>query len=172
MGGFVGVNKTEITNSHATTSIETKGAKSDTATDSSIGGFVAFNKGTITFSYATYDIDTQILTSIGGFVGRNEKSATVMKCIADGDITYTGEPLGVASFIGVKDDGSTLFKNYYSAESKILQGETDVTAADSQATSQDRATMQNYAFLVDTLGWNTEVWEIVDGQYPTLVANK
>ena len=171
-GGFVGVNKTEITNSHATTSIETKGAKSDTATDSSIGGFVAFNQGTITFSYATYDIDTQILTSIGGFAGRNEKSATIMKCIADGDITYTGEPLGVASFIGVKDDGSTLFKNYYSAESKILQGETDVTAADSQATSQDRATMQNYAFLVDTLGWNIEVWEIVDGQYPTLVANK
>ena len=171
-GGFVAVNKMEITSCHSTTSIETKGARSDTVTDISIGGFVAFNQGTITFSYTTYEIDTHVLTTVGGFVGRNEKSATIMKCIADGNIIYTGEPLGVGSFIGVKDDGSTLFKNYYSAESTILQGETDVTAADSQATAQDRATMQTSAFLIDTLGYNTEVWEIVDGEYPTLIESK
>ena len=171
-GGFVSVNKNQITNCHANASIETIDARTDTPKNNSIGGFVALNQGTITFCYATYDIDTQTLGTIGGFVGRNEKSATIMKCIADGNITYTGEPLGVGSFIGVKDDGSTLFKNHYNAESKILQGETDVTAADSNATATDLATLQSYAFLVDTLGYNTEVWEIVDGEYPTLIENK
>ncbi len=168
-GGFVGVNKNQINNCYADATIETIDARADTPKNNSIGGFVAFNQGTITFCYVTYNIDTQILGTVGGFVGRNEKSATVMKCIADGNITYTGEPLGVASFIGMKDDGSTLFKNYHSSESTILQDETDVTAEDSNATSQDCATMQTIAFLVDTLGYNTEVWEIVDGQYPTLI---
>ena len=171
-GGFVSVNKNQITNCHANAAIETIDARTDTPKNNSIGGFVALNQGTITFCYATYDIDTQTLGTIGGFVGRNEKSATIMKCIADGNITYTGEPLGVGSFIGVKDDGSTLFKNHYNAENKILQGETDVTAADSNATATDLATLQSYAFLVDTLGFNTEVWEIVDGEYPTLIENK
>ena len=171
-GGFVSVNKNQITNCYADATIETIDTRTDTPKNNSAGGFVAFNQGTITFCYATYDIDTQTLGTIGGFVGRNEKSATIMKCIADGDITYTGEPLGVASFIGAKDDGSTLFKNYYSAESTILQGETDVTAEDPNATAADLATIQTIAFLVDTLGYNTEVWEIVDGEYPTLIENK
>ena len=171
-GGFVSVNKNQITNCHANATIETVDARTDTPKNNPIGGFVALNQGTITFCYATYDIDTQTLGTIGGFVGRNEKSATIMKCIADGDITYTGEPLGVASFIGAKDDGSTLFKNYYSTESTILQGETDVTAEDPNATAADLATIQTIAFLVDTLGYNTEVWEVVDGQYPTLIAGE
>lgn len=167
-GGFVSVNKNQITNCHANATIETIDTRTNTPKNNSIGGFVALNQGTITFCYATYDIDTQTLGTIGGFVGRNEKSATIMKCIADGNITYTGEPLGVGSFIGVKDDGSTLFKNHYNAENKILQGEEDVTVADSNATATDLTTLQSYAFLVDTLGYNPEVWEVVDGQYPTL----
>jgi len=171
-GGFVSVNKNQITNCHANVTIETVDARTDTPKNNSIGGFVALNQGTITFCYATYDIDTQTLGTIGGFVGRNEKSATIMKCIADGDITYTGEPLGVASFIGAKDDGSTLFKNYYSTESTIMQGETDVTVEDPNATGADLLTLLSKEFLIDTLGYNTEVWEVVDGQYPTLIAGE
>ena len=53
-----------------------------------------------------------------------------------------------------------------------MQGETDVTVADDNAVAASLATLQTYAFLVDTLGYNTEVWEVVDGQYPTLAANK
>ncbi len=170
--GFAGVNKNQINNCYADATINTIDARTDTPKNNSIGGFVALNQGTITFCYVTFDIDTQTLGTIGGFAGRNEKSATIMKCIADGDITYTGEPLGVASFIGVKDDGSTLFKNYYTAESTIMQDEADVTVEDPNATSQDRATLQTRTFLVDTLGYNTEVWEIVDGQYPTLVESE
>ncbi len=171
-GGFVGVNKNQINNCYVDATIETIDARTDTPKNNSIGGFVALNQGTITFCYVTFDIDTQTLGTIGGFAGRNEKSATIMKCIADGDITYTGEPLGVASFIGVKDDGSTLFKNYYTAESTIMQDEADVTVEDPNATATELATIQTIAFLVDTLGYNTEVWEIVDGQYPTLVESE
>ena len=81
-------------------------------------------------------------------------------------------PLGVGCFAGKVNVGETLFKNYYNTESKIMQGEADVTVDDENATKVYLTTLQSREFLVDTLGWNTEVWEVVDGQYPTLAANK
>ena len=171
-GGFVGVNQQQVTNCHANATIETADARSTTPTDSAIGGFVAFNKSTIASCYTVYEINTKILGGIGGFVGNNASSATVTKCIAEGDITYAGEPAGVGLFVGTADDGGTLFKNYYNSENKILQDETDVSTEDSNATAVDSQTLMSAAFFTDTINWNAEVWEIVDGQYPTLKAGE
>ena len=171
-GGFVGVNQQQVTNCHANATIETATARSTTPADNVVGGFVALNKSTIASCYTVYEINTQILGGIGGFVGNNASSATVTKCIADGNITYTGEPVGVGSFVGALDNGGTLFKNYYNSEKKILQDETDVSTEDSNATAVDSQTLMSAAFFTDTIGWNVDVWEIVDGQYPTLKAGE
>ena len=113
-----------------------------------------------------------------GFVSSTTvRGGSFNKCFATSNITYreahySEQPIGVGCFVGLADNDGALSKNYYTTESKIMQGETDVTVADTNATAADLATLQSSALLVDELGWNPDVWEIVDGQYPTLIESK
>ena len=169
IGGFAADNNNQIKNCHTDVEIN---ISTNNSKDDAIGGFVFRNKGTITSCYTTSIITSAAKCPIGGFVGFNLSGGVISKSFASCDITYTGAPSAVGLFVGVADDGGTLSKNYYSAESKIMQGETDVTVDDENATKVYLTTLQSRALLVDTLGWNTEVWEIVDGQYPTLKAGE
>ncbi len=171
IGGFVGVNENQITDCYTNVTLKTASTRTGTQSDNKVGGFVATNKGTITTSYTCSNIESLAsVGSFGGFVGSNESGAIVKNCVATGNVTYAAQTEGVGLFVGVVRDGSgPLFKNYYSAESKIMQGETDVTVDDENATAANLITLQSYAFFVDTLGWNTEVWNIVEGEYPTLI---
>ena len=179
-GGFVAINlgSAEIKDCFSRVDITTGQNDINSRDQSAVGGFVGANKGgIIVSSYSTSTIDTCTGGSVGGFVGQNKAGGSINKCFAMSNIIYreahySEQPVGVGCFVGLADSDSALAKNYYSAESKIMQGETDVTAEDPNATAADPATLQSYAFLVDTLGWKPEVWEIIDGQYPTLVAVK
>ena len=169
IGGFAADNNNQIKNCH--TDVEINVSTNDSQ-DDAIGGFVFRNKGTIASCYTTSTITSAANCPIGGFVGKNQSGGIISKSFASCDITYTGAPSAVCLFVGVADDGGTLFKNYYNAESKILQGETDVTVEDSNATATDLAALQSKAFLIDTLGWNAEIWEVIDGKHPVLIAIK
>jgi len=174
LGGFVDQNHGEIKDCLTQATIETLQCSSFLYAQSTsrVGGFVSENGGTIASCYAICDIETVNQGYVGSFAGSNESGGVISKCFASGNIVYTDTPFDVGCFVGTTNEGGTLFKNYYNSESKILQGETDVTVEDSNATATDLATLQSKAFLVDTLGWNTEVWEIVDGQYPTLAKDE
>ncbi|MBQ7391938.1 MAG: InlB B-repeat-containing protein [Clostridia bacterium] len=167
-GGFVQHNTNEIKNCYADVTIQA--LTSDEL--QSIGGFVGINEGTISSCYTTTEIESATKNGVGGFVGHNKSGGVISKCFVACDITYTGAPSAVGLFAGVADDGGTLFKNYYNTESKIMQGKTDVTAEDSNATAIEAATLQNAELFFDVFGWSTEVWEVVDGQYPTLIAGE
>ena len=172
-GGFVAVNESQIADCYTSVTIKTPAAITHTVTENKVGGFVAINNGgSVTTSYTSSVIEVQSDGYFGGFVGNNETGGIVKNCFATGSISNKSTAMSVALFAASTNNGGALSKNYYSTESKIMQGETDVTVADENATAADLATLQSYAFLVDTLGWNTEVWEIVDGEYPTLIENK
>lgn len=172
VGGFVGLNEAQIADCYTSVTAKAPITLTHATTEIQFGGFVAINKGIVATSYTNSVIEAQSNGYFGGFVGSNESGGVVKNCFAAGGISNQNTPTGVALFVASANNGGTLFKNYYSTESKIMQGETDVTAEDSNATAADPATLQSYAFLVDTLGWKPEVWEIIDGQYPTLVAVK
>ena len=168
--GFIDKNYGQIKNCQADVEINSVDGKYPT--DGYLAGFVGMNYGTISTSYSKSTITNEGQCATGGFVGKNESGGVISKCFATGDIIYTNAPAEVGLFVGSANDGGTLFKNYYNAESKILQGENDVTVEDSNATATDLATLQSKAFLIDTLGWNAEIWEVVDGKYPALIAIK
>ena len=168
-GGFVADNNNQIKNCHTDVKIN---VSTNDYQDDAIGGFVFRNKGTIASCYTTATITSAAKCPIGGFVGRNLSGGIISKSFAACDITYTGAPVAVGLFAGVADGGGTLFKNYYTAESKIMQGETDVTTADANAIAIETATLQNAEFFFEDFGWNPEVWEIIEGKYPMLVKNK
>ena len=169
VGGFVAENNNQVKNCYTDAEINVSTTNSK---DDAIGGFVFKNNGTIASCYTTATITSAAKCPIGGFVGRNLSGGIISKSFAACDITYTGAPVAVGLFAGVADGGGTLFKNYYTAESKIMQGETDVTTADANATAIETATLQNAEFFFEDFGWNPEVWEIIEGKYPMLVKNK
>ena len=172
IGGFVVINEQQITDCYTNVMLKSAKALANTQNTNIAGGFVGTNSGVITSSYTAANMEMQNVGYFGGFVGVNESSGLISKCFATGSIAYTDTPLGVGCFAGKVNVGETFFKNYYNTESKIMQGEADVTVDDENATKVYLTTLQSREFLVDTLGWNTEVWEIVDGQYPTLATNK
>ena len=171
VGGFVVRNEQEIADCYTNVTLKTANITSSSA-GNKVGGFVAINSGTITRSYTSSNIETSAVGCFGGFAAINESSGVIKNCFATGNITNKKASAQTGVFVGLASNGGALFKNYYDIESKLLQKETDVTVEDSNATATDLATLQSYAFLVDTLGFNTEVWEIVDGEYPTLIENK
>ena len=168
VGGFVSDNYNQVKNCYTDFAISV--SVTDTKKDDAIGGFVFRNSGTISSCYTTSTITTASSCAVAGFVGKNVSSGVISKCFAASNITYTTTPAAIGLFAGVAEDGGTLFKNYYSEESKILRGESDVTVADSNATATSVATLQSDTLLVETLGWNSEIWEIAEGEYPELVA--
>ena len=174
VGGFVERNFGEIKDCFVKTTIETQECSSlqYARSESKVGGFVAVNAGTVTSCYVVGNITTVNLTNVGGFVGNNQSGGVISKSFATGNIKYSNTPTAVGLFVGAANNGGTLFKNYYNADSVILQGAYDVTVADSNATATSVATLKSAAFLTNTLGWNAEIWKIVDGQYPILVANE
>jgi len=172
IGGFVVVNEQQITDCYTNVMLKSAKAIANTQNTNIAGGFVGKNSGVITSSYTAANMEMQTVGYFGGFVGVNESSGLISKCFATANITYTDTSLGVGCFAGKVNVGETLFKNYYSTESKIMQGETDVTVEDSNATAIEAATLQNAELFFDVFGWSTEVWEVVDGQYPTLIAGE
>ena len=167
VGGFVESNSGNIKDCYSQIALENLDCS--TVGESAVGGFVARNYGTIATCYTVGNIRVGNIADIGGFVGIIQ-GGSIYKRFSSKDIIYVNHTR-VGCFAGTSTDGS-FFTNYYSADSVILQGETDVTVADDNATEASLATLQSKAFLVDTLGWNTEVWEIVDGQYPTLAKDE
>ena len=167
-GGFVHLNKGTIKN--CSTDVSLVSNHTDTNADrNKLGGFVALNEGgTISSSYAAGNIQAATIGDCGGFVGLNMSGSVISKCFSAGNITYTDSVTNVGCFAGLAEDGGTLFKNYYSKSAKIMMDTTDVTVEDTSATSKIVAALQSDIFLVDELGWSTEVWKFTDGGYPAL----
>ena len=167
-GGFVHFNKGTIKNCSTDVSLASVRTISDV--DSTIlGGFVALNEGgTIASSYSAGNIQTEAGGACGGFVGQNKSGSVISKCFSAGNITYTDSVTNIGCFAGIAEDGSTFFKNYYSKSAKIMIDTTDVTVEDTNAKPTTVAALQGDIFLVDDLGWSKDVWNFMDGKYPTL----
>ena len=165
IGGFVMQNSETINNCHSDVEIH---VKSTAQSDDYIGGFVACNEGTITSCYSKGNITASIKGAIGGFVGEQKSGATISKSFCSGDISYTNIDAKVGFFVGVADDGSVLFKDYYNSDMIIKRNGVVITSANTGGVGETAATLQTQALLVDILGWSTDIWNFTDGEYPTL----
>lgn len=115
IGGLVGANNGEITNSFATGTIIAGDDGSD------IGGLVGDNYGTISNSYATGNItvgdQTDYDSEIGGFAGYN--SGTIIDSHSTGNVVVGSEGYYVGGFVGYNDssEGSGNISGSYAAGS-------------------------------------------------------
>lgn len=148
--------------------------RSGNATNSHIGGIVGLDgsAGKISNCYSATEItctsDGGGTTIIGGIVGRVEANGVVKACCMAGSIS-SEKATAYGYVIGSPDNtGYSCFKCFYSSSCRITVGEeikTEGTCTD--GTAKTLAELQSKDLLIDTLYWETSIWNVGSG-HPTL----
>ena len=179
VGGLVGSNEVDISNSYATGSV---------TGDNNVGGLVGYNEGDISNSYATGSVTGT--GDIGGLVG-NSQGSTISDSYATGSVTGTGDNVGglvgyndkivsnsyatgsvrgtgtvhVGGLVGF-NDGGTVTASYYNSETT---GQSDVDKGESKTTAELLAPT-GYTGIYDS--WDddsTDDWDFgTNEEYPVL----
>ena len=130
------------------------------------GGFIGYVRKTtshITNCYSTGKVTTTELALTGTFIGHFRGGATINNCYTVG--TIEGASLAEKGFIALLEtavDTSTNFFDSTVTSQAIGRGALPKTTAEMMADS-----------IFTDAGWDfTDVWEIVDNQYPTLKHNR
>ena len=176
VGGLMGYadNKATISNSHAEGSVNgagwfagglVGGARESTIEKSYttgsvtgslyVGGLAGYaNKSNISNSYAT---GTGTGNQVGGLVGNAENESTIINSYATGDVT--GSTVG--GLVGSASSNSNISNSYWDKE----------TTGQSTSAEQDESfgkTTDEMKKQTTYEGWDTNVWSIVNGDYPKL----
>ena len=101
-----------------------------------------------------------------GLVGcvRGWEDLNITNCWVDSSITLKTKKLtGYAGFIS-HDCSNIQFSNLFYA-SNVIEVDETLNTAGTPANSND---FKNLDFYVNRMKWNSEIWELTDGEYPTL----
>ncbi|MBE6601438.1 MAG: hypothetical protein E7637_02890 [Ruminococcaceae bacterium] len=169
VGGFVSWNYGSINNCYTEVSMQLKATGSNLGY---VGGFVFQNNKSITNSYCTGEIVTTTPTAAGGFAGKNDAGASIVKCFSVSNIVAPNAT-NTGYFVGIFASGGTITKCYYSNEAKLtVEGGITATPTNTDGTAEAPATLQGEDLIYNTLSWDSSIWVIKTGQYPSLVAVK
>jgi len=169
-GGLAGSNSGTVLRSHASSSVTVIGGGGYCN-----GGLVGylFGSGLVDQSYATGSVSSG--DQSGGLVGYN-RGATIRNSYATGAVIG-----GTAGFLGINNGG--VVTNSYAASSSRGSGgfigfgwsdtvtnsywdtETSGQATSSRGMGKTTAEMKTASTFA---GWDTAIWNLVNGQYPTL----
>ena len=163
-------------------------------TKSYAGGLIGYNTSNITNCYALGDVTANseftwaYLTGdcsdagphasyAGGLVGYNASSRTISNCFAMGNVTASSTYIDVTTtalsyaggVVGLNDGTITNCSRYSGQKFSVIVAETSKTSAtNSLGTSRTLTVLQSSNFYINTLKWDMDVWNIVEGEYPTL----
>ena len=183
-GGLVGYNdRGTITNCYATGDVQATYSLSppvpNVSPDAYAGGLVGYNdRGTITNCYATGDVKASATASssnayAGGLVGYNDRG-TITNCYATGDVSATVSQkyyAYVGGLVGYNNDQDAI-QNCYRYSNQIFSWRAGLTtverATNALGTAKDLETLKSLSFHASMLGWDSTVWNIVEGEFPTL----
>ena len=185
-GGLVGVNK-KYTSSSVADSYAT-GAVSAVSSESSIsyaGGLVGFNEqeGSIKNSIATGNVSSKSGIGggvyAGGLVAFSEYYSSIINNISTGNVSSISERYSYASGLVTARYNVVLINNYRNSSAVVTSIQTEgnggTTSTGTEAsidnfqdptwyTADDR-----WNTTEDNTAWDfTNIWQIVDGEYPTL----
>ena len=194
IGGFVGLNYGEVSESFAITSINGGcengykvggfvGLNERTAkiascyADSEIilltegsnyaGGFAGVNNAIVQSSYSAGAIDCRVNATVGGFVGLNDTGGTVNRSYSKTAVAATAGTAG--RFAGA--NRAIISKAYWVdgyayTPGTSVEGTMSITT-DIKFITTD--TLLSEVFLCDVVYWNEEGWQVVEGKEPVLL---
>lgn len=138
-----------------------------------IGGAVGVNKAKALITNVYTDVDVKngnsgkVSRNIGGFVGENESGASVIKCVSIGNVDAHSTMSNYGAFVGL-NNGGLLSHCYYSNLAKVTVDGNTANATNALGTATSLSELQSEDFIYNTLYWEVDVWEVVDGLDPTL----
>ena len=188
-GGLVGYNYGKINNCFSTCNITTTALSYGPSNYAGYGscyngGLVGYARtgSEITNSYATGTINgkahttTKATTGVyaGGLVGYVTDNCTIKNCFATGSITAnatgTNSQRRVGYTVGAKPTSYTsiTISTCYHSSSASTSGSANSSMSTSVSVSKALSTIKTIDFYTNSLGWSSDIWTFVDGQYPTL----
>lgn len=193
-GGLIGNTQGNVTDAYATGNVTaTAYTDAEARVYGYAGGLIGYVKGsmvTVKNTYATGEVALNLRSNGGtlysyaaGLIAYLEYSR-VMNSFATGNVrretNVEGRGAPVAPVVAANQDGQpSKVAQCYAAKGKkmtsvITGGEPyeinseEYTVGSCMPTFADVAEMQSAGFVTGNLGWSAEVWNIVDGQFPTL----
>ncbi len=150
VGGLVGSNAANITNSYVAGSV---------SGNSNVGGLVGENRnGTITNSYATGSVSGDG-SDVGGLVGEN-RDGTITNSYATSSVSEDGSDVG--GLVG-DNQGGTIMESYWDEQT------SERTTSDGGDGKTTLALQEPTTATGIYSGWGTEVWDFgTSSQYPIL----
>ena len=136
--------------------------------DVSYAGGIAGMAEYIGNSYSTADVSSNAknYSYAGGIVGKSLYSTIVVEnSFAAGNITgssYSYHDVTCGRIIAEDDDGVSI-NNCYADSSQSIDYNSNT-----YGTLQFTQTLQSENFIYNTLGWNSDIWQINAGGFPTL----
>ena len=189
LGGFIGKevgNATVVSDCYSTGTVTSNSNNSVSGGLDRTGGFAGWFGDTTSGSslsvsncYASGDVISNCTvmgntnSGIGGFVGAMANvSASVKNCLALNDTVTTASTqlAKTGKFIGYRLGATPTFSNNYANSAMNTNGtSTTVTGnANLNITGYNLDTMLLQSFFTGTALWNTSIWNITDGEFPTL----
>ena len=164
IGGFVQNNSEMIKDCYAKCEINSVSA------GSVVGGFASISSKTISSSYSVAKITVGNATTVGGFIAENNTNNTVNASVVKAEIRYVSAT-NIGLFAGITQSGSWYEKSYFSADSKLIRSEEEVTHEETNAGISviENENLFSTNLLVKQLCWDTTIW-VVDGiNYPKFI---
>ena len=126
-------------------------------------GFVATNNGGLYNCYAAGKMDIGAANlGKGGFVATNNGNIT--SCFADVTILTTSDT-AFGPFVGIAGTASYITNCYYGDIARFLVNGAPATFEETYATVTASSNFIISSFILDTLGWNEEIWAFDESGY-------
>lgn len=176
VGGFIGYNyQTSIDESYSTGSVVLTGQSSTksggfvgynsqgtislcyslgsiSSEDSEVGGFVGYNEGTIEKCYAFASVEAR--ATVGGFVGENINTGTILNCYSRGAVTATGSGhVYLGGFVGSNNFQGEITNCY--ATGFVSAPNTSFTDLGGFVGDNNTSAPQNYQGIITDCYWDS-----------------
>ena len=138
-----------------------------------VGGLVGelANYAKIQCSYSTASVSAKggEYVYAGGLVGRAVSSSTVKNSYATGDVSAESDKTiqlgGLAAYV---ENTNASISNSYRLETQTITANGEAKAGSAIGDIISAELLNSGAFYTETLTWDTSIWNIADGKYPTL----
>ena len=142
-------------------------------------GWTTTENNLISNCYSKINLTSNAQTNscVGGIVGSLRFETQIKNCFSTGDLSaiVTTKKVNYSQLgrvVGYENDSGTTLTNCYADSSQSCnRGGTDSTSSEptnSYESLKNTQTLQSESFIYTTLGWNSDIWQINEGGFPTL----
>ncbi len=130
---------------------------------------VGFLSGTVknVYSYTDITIGNSITSNVGGLASHAFKASSVTNSVFSGQLNVGTSVSDYGLILGAASDVAE--SCYYDSAAVLkVNGSAVTSGTNSVGTAEELSVLQSEEFIFETLGWDSEIWQINEGGHPSL----